>query len=103
MGPKESDKCYALEDGDLALFCIKEVVRTAKGECRPKLVLLTQENCIPCQEQKDQFKTDLDSGIIHEVGVTSEEGISIIKKNGIEFIPSLLLLDCRDNIILPSV
>ena len=52
MDQKKVDACYAIEDNKEALKCITEYVRTAKESCQPKLILLTQERCVPCGEEK---------------------------------------------------
>ena len=99
---KEFDKCYAIEGDEESLNCLKELVRTSSGNCRPKLVLLTQEHCVPCQEEKALRAPDIESGVIQEVSINSTRGLAIIEKNGIDIIPALLLLDCKDNLIYPS-
>lgn len=95
------DTCYAM-DGKEALECIKGFVQTASGPCRPKLVLLTQENCIPCSKEKATHKKAIDEGLIQVLDVSTPEGAAIVSKNKVEFLPSLLLLDCEDKIIYPS-
>lgn len=99
---KRIDACYAIENDLEALECMKELVRNATGSCRPKLVLFTQPNCIPCKEEKATHKAAIAEGIIQEVSITSPEGLAIAAKNEIDFVPALVLLDCQDNLIYPS-
>lgn len=97
---KETQDCYTSED---VFDCIKKVVaryRDSDG-CKPKFVLLTQKNCEPCERAKEEFADDIASGIIEKVPFDSTEGMEIIKNNGIEDVPSLLLLDCKNKIIMP--
>jgi len=99
---KKIDNCFAIEDNKDALTCLKEVISTAEGPCRPKLVLLTQQRCIPCAEERELHKEDIAKGIIQELSIKSPEGLEVATKNEIESIPALLLLDCKDNLIFPS-
>lgn len=100
---EQFDECYAIENDQKALDCLKDMVKTATGNCRPKLVLLTQENCIPCRQEKARHAVDIKSGVIQEVDFNSAEGITIAEKNELRSIPALLFLDCRNNLIYPSV
>lgn len=102
MDQKKIDACYAIENDTEALECLKGIIRTAEGECRPKLVLLTQEYCIPCKEEKARHKEALEEGVIQELSVHTEKGKDVASKNEIELIPALILLDCKDKIIYPS-
>lgn len=97
------DECYAIENNQKALDCLKDMVKSSSGGCRPKLVLLTQKYCIPCQEEKALHNADIASGVIQEVSIDSPEGLEIIAKNGIDNIPSLLFLDCNNNLLNPTV
>ncbi|KKN59507.1 hypothetical protein LCGC14_0541210 [marine sediment metagenome] len=99
---KEIDNCFAIEDNNAALTCLKEIVRTAKGPCRPHLILLTQENCIPCAEEKALHQEAINNGIIKELSINSPEGLAIAAKNQLAHVPALVLLDCKDNLIFPS-
>jgi len=99
---KNIDGCFAIEDNNGALACLKEIVRTAKGPCRPKLVLLTQERCIPCAEEKALHQEAIDNGIIQVLSINSSEGLEVATKNQLENVPALVLLDCKDNLIFPS-
>lgn len=105
MKPHEKDTqdCLAIENNTSALDCLKKVVAQYSGSdvCRPKLVLLVQEGCIPCKEEAALHTDDIAKGIVQKISVNSPEGLAIASKNGIELIPSLILLDCQDNIIEP--
>ena len=81
------------------LSCAKKVISEYKGNCRPRLILLVQDNCDPCKEAQAKFAKDIDDGIISKVHIDSKEGISIIKNNGIDNVPTLLALDCHNKVI----
>jgi len=105
MKPHEEDtqECLAIEEDQAALTCLKKVVAqySESDICRPKLVLLVQDGCVPCKEETALHADDIAKGIVKKVNISSSEGIAIAKKNDIELIPSLILLDCRDNLIMP--
>lgn len=102
MSQEHIDDCFAIKNNSEALDCLKDLVRTAQGECRPKLVLFTQENCLPCNDEKVLHQEAIREGIIQEVSINSQEGRAIAAKNEIDFVPSLVLLDCKDNLIYPA-
>lgn len=106
MKPHEKDTqdCLAIEKDGTALDCLKKVVAQYAGSdiCRPKLVLLVQEGCIPCKEEQALHADDIAKGIIQKIDFDSPEGLAIAQKNDIEFIPSLILLDCHNNLINPA-
>lgn len=99
---KKIDGCFAIEDDKKALACLKELVSNAEGACRPQLVLLTQESCTPCEEERALHQKDIDKGIVKELSVDTEEGFKVAAKNEIEVFPALVLLDCEDKLIFPS-
>lgn len=105
MKPHEKDTqdCLSIEDNRSALDCLKNVVEEYSGSdvCRPKLVLLVQDGCVPCKEEAALHKDDIDKGIIEKINIESPEGLAIARKNDISNIPSLILLDCNDNLIEP--
>lgn len=105
MKPHEKDTqdCLAIEDNKTALACLKKVVAQYSDSniCRPKLVLLTSKGCLPCKGEAALHADDIAKGIVQQIDFTSPEGMEIAKKNDIEFIPALVLLDCRDNLIMP--
>ena len=100
---KATQDCLAIESDKAALDCLKSVVAQYSGSdvCRPKLVLLVQDNCIPCKEETALHADDIANGIVQKVLFTSPEGMAIAKKNNIQAVPSLILLDCQDNLIFP--
>ena len=105
MKPHERDTqdCLAIEDNNSALACLKKIVAQYSGSdiCRPKLVLLVQAGCVPCKEEAALHADDIAKGIIQKISVESPEGLAIAKNNDISLIPSLILLDCHDNLINP--
>ena len=105
MKPHEKDTqtCLAIEENKSALACLKRVIAQYSGSdvCRPKLVLLVQEGCVPCKEETTLHAEDIAKGIIQKIYFESPEGMAIARKNDIAFIPSLILLDCHDNLIYP--
>lgn len=105
MEPHEKDTqaCLAIEENKAALNCLKKVVAEyAESDiCRPKLVLLVQGGCVPCKEETELHADDIARGIIQKVNIDSPEGLEISTKNDISLVPSLVLLDCHDNLIMP--
>lgn len=105
MKPHEKDtqNCLAIEENKAALDCLKRVVAQYSGSdvCRPKLVLLVEDNCVPCEGEVALHKEDIAMGIIQKIPFDSPEGMAIAKKNDITLFPSLLLLDCNNNLIYP--
>ncbi len=101
---KATQGCLAVEEDKAALECLKKVVAQYSGSdiCRPKLVLLVQDGCVPCKEETALHADDIARGVVQKISVNSPEGLAIAKKNDIELIPSLILLDCQDNLILPA-
>lgn len=100
---QDTQDCLAIEENKTALACLKKVVAQYSGSdiCRPKLVLLVQDRCIPCKEEVALHVEDIAKGIVQTINISSPEGLAIAKKNGIELIPSLILLDCQNNLIEP--
>jgi len=100
---KDTQDCLAIEEDKTALACLKKVVTQYSNSdiCRPKLVLLVQDGCIPCKEESTLHADDIARGIIRKINLESPEGLAIAKKNDISLIPSLILLDCHNNIIEP--
>ncbi len=97
------DACYAAVEDSVALECMKDIVREAEGECKPKLVLLTQELCTPCEEEEAVHEAALKEGVIKKLSVDTEEGMAIAVKNDIDVFPMLVLMDCNDKVIFPTV
>ena len=98
---KRIEDCYKIEDDNQALSCIKGVIREVDaGEtCKPRIVLLVQENCGGCAEEKAKYKNDIDSGVIQLVDIYSDDGRDIAKRNNIEAVPAVLILDCKNTLI----
>jgi hypothetical protein len=94
--------CYKIEDNQKALSCLKEVTQEP-SPCRARLVLFTQDNCTSCKQERKRYQDDIENGIIEEIRIDSPEGTKIADKNGIVFVPALVVLDCHDNIIEPGV
>ena len=95
--------CLSIDDFSGAFNCIRKMVAQSLGKpgCQPKLVLLTQADCEVCKEGIDKHQADIDKGIIEEISIDTPEGMGIASKNDVTTVPSLLLLDCEDNMILP--
>lgn len=102
MNQDKVNACYAIEDNKEALECVKECVRTDEGNCHSKLVLLTHDSCTPCEKEKDIHRKAINEGIIQLIDIDTPEGMEISKKNDIDFVPILVLLDCKNKIIYPS-
>ncbi|MBU0598986.1 hypothetical protein KKF61_08450 [Patescibacteria group bacterium] len=105
MQPHEKDTqdCLAIEEDMAALDCLKKVVAqySSSDICQPKLVLLVQDNCLPCKEETALHATDIAKGIVQKININSPEGLTIAKENDIDLIPSLILLDCHNKLIMP--
>ena len=93
--------CLLMDDNDQALSCLEELIKNwPEGEgCKPSLVLLGQGNCLPCNEEYDLHAASIKAGIIEVVDFESPRGAEIAKRNNIEEVPALLLLDCTDTVI----
>lgn len=92
--------CLALADPE-ALSCIEELIKNWPEEeaCKPSLVLLTQGDCVPCEEEHEVHAAAIAAGIMEVVDIHSPRGTEIAKRNEIEQTPAVLLLDCTDTII----
>jgi len=101
---KDTQNCLAIEENKAALACLKKVVKQYAGSdiCRPKLVLLVQDGCIPCKGEIALHADDIAKGIVEKIDIDSPRGRAIAEKNDIYSIPSVLLLDCQDNLIMPD-
>jgi hypothetical protein len=102
MNPEVKTKaCLNIENDDEALTCIKEVVAESKNQegCNPKIVLLVQESCGGCEQEKAKWQNDIDSGVISVVDALSPEGRDIVKKNDLGVTPALLVLNCDNYMI----
>jgi hypothetical protein len=90
-----------MEDNDQALSCLEELIKNWPEEeaCKPSLVLLGQGNCLPCNEEYEVHEAAIKAGIIEVVDFSSPRGSEIAKRNNIEAVPALLLLDCTDKLI----
>ena len=106
MNQAEADKaiqaCLGKTDDGEALSCLEETVSAlllVEGICRPQLVLLTQANCDPCDEERAVRKDSIARGVIKEVDINSPRGRQISVKTGVNWTPSLLPLNCHDNLI----
>lgn len=99
---KDTQDCLAMEENKAALNCLKKVVKEYAGSdvCRPRLVLLVQDGCIPCKEEITLHAEDISKGIVEKINIDSPRGKAIAKINDIYAIPSVLLLDCNDNLIM---
>jgi len=97
--------CLALADNDAAMACAIQVAPETPSEsglCAPRFVLLTEEGCSPCAEEKETLKEALSRGEIEEVAISSERGKAIMENTGVDFWPAVLLLDCTDHLIEPN-
>lgn len=102
MDQQKIDACYAIEQDKEALECLKDIIRAAEGECKPKLVLFTQEACPPCVEEEARHEEAIKEGVIQKLSVDTEQGMTFAIKNEIEYFPSLVLTDCNYNVIYPT-
>ena len=101
---QEARNCLSIEDDQAALSCLKGVVVKYSDNpdvCRPRLVLLTQDGCDVCKEEATLHASDIARGIIEKINIKTADGKAIVKNNDIDFVPSLLLLDCKGKLIVP--
>jgi hypothetical protein len=91
-------KCYANED-DKALSCIKEVIKHPEPGCTPRMILLVREGCDGCLQEKERYAGDIKTGLVNVVDILSEQGKEIARRNEIDFVPALLIVDCGDKAI----
>ncbi len=99
---EETQDCLAIEENKRALDCLKNVVKKYDGTdtCPPKLVLLVQEGCIPCKGEIALHEEDIAKGIVEKIDIDSPRGRAIAQENDIYSIPSLLLLNCKNKLIM---
>ncbi len=93
------EECMASDD---ALSCAIETIEMIPPELqdsKPRLVLFTQDDCIPCAEDREKYAVLLANGQIVEMDSNSPEGKMIMDQNKLEAIPSLVLLDCENKLI----
>jgi len=95
--------CFKIEDDDKAFACLVQTVARPKvpGVCAPQIVLLTQEGCEVCKEEKEAHRDEMSKGLIKEIDLQSQRGQQIAQANGIDWTPALLILDCNDHVIQP--
>ena len=101
---KDAQECYRIIDDQAAFDCLKALAAKPPVEnaCAVRLVLFTQENCVPCKEERTRLASDIESGIIQEASVNTPEGLALAAKAGISFVPSLAILDCNNDPIDPA-
>ncbi|MDZ4263826.1 MAG: hypothetical protein U1B30_16030 [Pseudomonadota bacterium] len=90
-----------MDDPD-ALSCALETIESIPDEMkdlRPRLVLFTQDGCGPCQEGREKYQGLIQQGKVTELDANTPEGIAIMSRNNLDATPSLVLLDCHDNLI----
>ena len=92
--------CMGIENTKEALDCVKTAIANSDDKCKPKLVLLVQKDCEYCREEEEAHKSDIDSGVIQRLDIETREGLTIIEKNNLDYVPALILLDCNDNILM---
>lgn len=90
-----------MEDPD-ALSCALDTIESLPpelAEFKPRLVLLTQEGCEPCQASQDKYQGLIQQGKVTEMDANTPEALAIMAKNNLDGTPSLVLLDCYDNLV----
>ena len=92
-------ECMASDD---ALSCAIETIDMIPADleaCKPRLVLFTQDDCIPCEVDREKYAVLLSNGQVTEIDANSPEGKAIMDQNNLEQLPSLVLLDCENKLI----
>lgn len=90
-----------MEDPD-AISCALENIEAIPDElelCKPRIVLFTAQDCEHCSPEREKFQPLLEQGKITEIDADTPAGQAIMDRNNLEFVPSLVLLDCNDNLI----
>ena len=64
--------------------------------CGPSLVLLTQEGCGVCDEEKQHHHEAIAQGLMQVVDLHSPRGEALAKAAEVEGTPAVLLVDCQD-------
>ena len=94
---KELEQCLGLPE-DEGISCAKSFIKKkSRGSCPIRFVLLTENDCEPCDRAHLKYGDDPD---IKLVNITSKEGKDIIKKGKIKNVPALLIIDCDNNVIV---
>ena len=90
--------CLLIEDDDEALPCVQETIKNWPEDeaCKPALVLLTQNGCLPCEEEHQIHAAAIEAGIMEVVDIHSPRGLEIAKKNNVLGTPAILVLDCTN-------
>ena len=98
---QEIKGCLLMENDDEALPCLEELIRNwpAEDSCKPSMVLLTRDGCVPCEEEHQHHAAAIEAGIIEVVDINSPRGADIAEKNGIEWTPAVLIVDCENKVI----
>ena len=93
--------CLRIEDMDKSFDCVLKEVKNDTSTCKPRLVLLVDdEGCEPCVEALKHFAKEIGDSAITVIDTKSADGKDIVNKNKVEGEPSLLLLDCQNNMIV---
>jgi thioredoxin-related protein len=92
-------ECLESDEGLDCLVDAFEKMPTGEGLCKPQLVMLTSPDCPHCEDMKAHHSTLLSTGVAEEVLAESWRGSAISQQEGVFGTPSLLLLDCKDQLI----
>lgn len=95
-------ECLEADDGLECLtnaFHAINAMPKQKGLCKPRLVMLTDQDCPNCADMRTIHSGLLSTGIAKEVDATSNRGKRIGHLNRVDGVPALLLLDCKDELI----
>jgi hypothetical protein len=93
------EECMASDDALSCAIETIEMIPPGLKDSKPRLVLFTQDDCIPCAEDREKYAVLLANGQITEVDANSPEGKAIMDQNNLEATPSLVLLDCENKLI----
>ena len=89
-------------EGENALGCVLDAIEELPedlGHCLPRLTLLTQEDCVPCDDTRLSLRPLIDAGKIDEVDIATNEGLKLMADNDLLYTPTLALLDCNGNLM----
>ncbi len=92
-------ECLESDDGLECLVAAFNKMPKSEGLCKPRLVMLTDPDCLHCDAMRIHHAGLLSTGIAEEVLAETWRGSAISQQEGVFGVPSLLLLDCNDQLI----
>lgn len=90
-----------VDDADPDAFrnCLIDTGLEAVPSCQMHTYLVTQEGCPHCAEAKEKLAPLIRSGKVQTIDSNDPLGHSLLDKAGLDYVPGLLLADCRHEVI----